>query len=363
MSIKPTVSIVTITYNHSKCIKQAIESLMMQKTDFDFEIIIADDYSTDGTTDIIEDYVKTAKNVIKPIFRNSNIGAWNNCKEAIIATSGKYVALCEGDDYWTDPLKLQKQVDYMEANKDCSVCFHPVKVIFEDKENEDYIFPITSDVKKFNIESLLRENFIQTNSVMYRRQNYDNIAKDVMPGDWYLHLYHARFGSIGFINEVMSVYRRHHGGIWWKDDNNKIDFWKKNAINHIKFYYRVLELIGDNDIYVDIVKDSITGFIDMVMKDCSDDKNLNIQKDIFKKFSSDSANYAYKLLDDNEKLKNYINSLESHKKILEEDLDVVRQHLKGVEHELEQTLNSKGWIALQRLHSIKHKFSKSSKKQ
>jgi len=136
----------------------------------------------------------------------------------------EYLIVNEGDDYFTDPLKLQKQVDFLDKNTNFSICFHPVRVFFEDGSKKDEIFPS----KKFrfgksilDLNDLLNHNFIQTNSCVYKwrfgikEKIEDFLPKNIMPGDYFLHLLHAQKGKIGYINEVMAEYRMHSAGIWY----------------------------------------------------------------------------------------------------------------------------------------------------
>ncbi|HPD39860.1 MAG TPA: glycosyltransferase, partial [Mesotoga infera] len=122
-SDKPLVSVFMITYNHEKYIAQAIESALMQKTDFNYEIVIGEDCSTDRTREIVVDYANRYPEIIKPILHENNVGAKANSESVRKACIGKYVAILEGDDYWIDPLKLQKQVDFLESHPHFSVCF------------------------------------------------------------------------------------------------------------------------------------------------------------------------------------------------------------------------------------------------
>ncbi|MCF6185625.1 MAG: glycosyltransferase, partial [Bacteroidales bacterium] len=116
-----TVSILMLTYNHEKFIAQAIESVLMQKVSFNYELIIGDDCSQDNTQKIIREYQKKHPDIIKPVLRTKNIGANNNFVDIFKKATGKYIALLEGDDYWTDPNKLQKQVDFLEANPEYGI--------------------------------------------------------------------------------------------------------------------------------------------------------------------------------------------------------------------------------------------------
>ena len=112
------VSVFMITYNHEKYIAEALDSILMQKTDFDFDIVIGEDCSTDATRRIVLEYSRKYPDKIKLLLHNVNVGFISNMMYVLEACTGKYVAMCEGDDYWTDPFKLQKQVDFLEASLD-----------------------------------------------------------------------------------------------------------------------------------------------------------------------------------------------------------------------------------------------------
>ncbi|MGV9002166.1 MAG: glycosyltransferase [Candidatus Saccharimonadaceae bacterium] len=242
--MKPSVTIVCISYNQEKYIRQAIESFLMQKVNFAYEIIIHDDASTDGTQEIIKEFIQKYPKIFRPLLEVENQFSKTGTqflKNMYQMAKGKYIAICEGDDFWTDPLKLQKQFDFMEKNKDYTLCFHPVKVFFESGEQPDSIFPDTKT--GFTVENLLRGNFIQTNSVFYRKQDYTPLATNLMPMDWYVSLYHAQFGKIGFINKVMSSYRRHEGGAWWGTEKKDAFFSKAltpelNLLNELSKMYK-----------------------------------------------------------------------------------------------------------------------------
>ncbi|WP_086290428.1 glycosyltransferase family 2 protein [Campylobacter devanensis] len=245
--VNPKLSICCITYNHAKFIRQALDGFMMQKTNFPFEIIIHDDASTDGTADIIREYEKKYPDIIRVTYQTEN--QWSKGIDVLKAfvypkIQGQYVALCEGDDYWIDENKLQKQVDFLDTHPEFNVCFHPVKVIWEDNRASESIFPkpkfrFNKDI--LTLQDLLKHNFIQTNSVMYRWRLKDQenlFPNDILPGDWFLHLLHAQTGKIGFLSDVMAVYRRHAGGIWtgaWVTD----EWFIKCAIPNLKFYQAV----------------------------------------------------------------------------------------------------------------------------
>lgn len=249
------VSIVCISYNHEKFITQALEGFVSQQhLDFDIEIIIADDASTDGTQKIIAEFQQKHSNLIHSILRNKNVGVQENLEEALCVSKGEYIALCEGDDYWTDSEKLQKQVDYMRKHKEAAVCFHPVDVIYEDDPTKKDIFPVTEQGRVFTFKDLLNENFIQTNAVMYRRlADYRHVVpKDILPLDWYMHILHASKSPdepIGFICESMGVYRRHSHGIWQYNKTTEHKFWLKMATSHLRMHEEVVKLFEDRPEY------------------------------------------------------------------------------------------------------------------
>lgn len=220
--MKAKVSILCTAYNHKDFIAKALDGFVTQKTTFPFEVIVHDDASTDGTTDIIREYEANYPDIIKPIYQKEN--QFSQGKDIIIDCmleyiQGEYVAMNEGDDYWIDENKLQRQVDFLDANPDFTVCFHPVKIVWEDSSQHDSIFPTPAyrfHKEVLTLEDLFKHNFIQTNSVMYRWMLKKEIwpTKQVLPCDYLWHMLHAKYGKIGFLPQVMSVYRRNQGGIW-----------------------------------------------------------------------------------------------------------------------------------------------------
>lgn len=215
---KPLLSICSITYNHEKFIAQAIESWLMQKTDFDIEIVIGEDCSTDNTLKIIKEYQAKHPDLIRVITSDHNVGMQANFVRTLNACQGKYIALCEGDDYWTEPYKLQKQVDFLEKNETFSICFHPVKVINE-KEEEVRISNSKTETET-EVYDLIKENYLYTTSVVFRNNRIEmpNWFLKAPIGDWPLHLLNAKFGKIKKLNQVMAVYRLHSGGVFSTKD-------------------------------------------------------------------------------------------------------------------------------------------------
>lgn len=242
------LSIICLAYNHGPYIRQALEGFVTQKTNFDFEVLIHDDASTDATADIIREYQQKYPHIIKPIFQTEN--QWSKkigiCKNFLYPNiKGKYVAFCEGDDYWTDENKLQKQVDFLDTHPDYAICFHPVTVKWEDgSNNHDEIFPkprYRFYKKTLTLADLLKHNFIQTNSVVYRwclQDNFDVLPDGIMPGDYFLHLIHAKTGKIGFLPDIMAVYRRHSDSVWFGAGYSD-EFFIRNGRAHITFLHEV----------------------------------------------------------------------------------------------------------------------------
>lgn len=253
MKILPKISVLCITYNQEKYVKQMLDSIVNQVTNFPIEIIIGDDCSNDKTVSIIKEYEKKYSKLIKPIYRSKNIGAMENLKDIFIRAKGKYISLCEGDDYFIANNKLQIQYDFLNRHPKYSLCFHPVNVIFENKEEKNFIYPDPNRLYKFSLTELLKWNYIQTNSVLYRNlYNYTDIPTNILPGDWYLHLYHAKYGKIGYIKKIMSVYRKHSGGLWWNSKYDINNLLIKNGIKQIGLYFEIIKLFNKTDTnYVD----------------------------------------------------------------------------------------------------------------
>ncbi len=261
MSKRTKVSVVTITYNHEKYIRETLDSILAQQTNFTFELIIADDHSTDGTQAIVREYAAAHPDIIVPVLRQKNIGAQRNFHDALRRTKGKYIALCEGDDYWTDPHKLQLQTDYLDKHDEAALCFHPVRVFYETGEKPDDVFPDRTKKKNFTLTRLLRENYIQTNAVMYRRQKYDQLPDNVLPLDWYMHVYHAQFGKVGYIDKVMAAYRRHQGGLWWQASHDINEIWKKHGLAHLALFVEMGKLFNTQSAHSKIIDQHINDML------------------------------------------------------------------------------------------------------
>ncbi len=212
------VSICCMTYNHENFIRQCLEGFVSQKTTFHFEILVHEDASKDNTADIVKEFELKYPNLFRCVYQIENQFKIKNSLFNILfpMAKGKYIALCEGDDYWTDPYKLQKQVDFLETNKEYSICFHEASVI--NKENGFLRkFNNINEDKDFYFIDLTQGNFISTASVVFRSNTIEKIPEyffQLHAGDWGLHLLNAQNGKIRYLKDCMSVYRQHRGGIW-----------------------------------------------------------------------------------------------------------------------------------------------------
>lgn len=234
---KPTVSIKMSTYNHGQFIAQAIESVLMQEANFPFELIIGEDCSTDNTRAIVLGYQQRYPEIIKPILNDRNMGMKHTFHQTHRACQGDYIAILDGDDYWTSPHKLQKQVDFMNANPDCSICFHNVEMVYENgKETQIYIEKADRDIL---FEDLLKICFIPSCSVMLRNHLFNTFPPgfdDIPMSDWPLYILTAQHGRICFLDGVMGAWRYHSGGVWTQGGNPSLEHQLKTAVWQLKFY-------------------------------------------------------------------------------------------------------------------------------
>ncbi|MFA7084220.1 MAG: glycosyltransferase [Arcobacteraceae bacterium] len=214
----PVVSVCCTTYNHASYIKKAIDSFLMQKTNFPFEIIIRDDASTDDTAQIISQYQKKYPNIIKPIFEQHNMYKKGVKAFPIVfqQAQGQYLALCEGDDYWNDPYKLQKQIDFLEQHPEYSMSFHNSNRL--DETTNTYIddYPNIEQDRDFSLLDFITSNYASTTTIVRRNQpfNYPPNFHKIKFADWPLNLIFASKGKIRYHAQAMATYRIHRGGVW-----------------------------------------------------------------------------------------------------------------------------------------------------
>ena len=236
----PLVSVAIITYNHEKYISQAIDGVLQQKTTFPIELIIGEDCSTDKTREICLSYQKKFPEIVTVLCPERNLGAHENFVVTFNRCQGKYTAICEGDDYWTDSLKLQKQVDFLEANPDFAICFHDVTVIYEDENRPPNLLHNGKLQDTTTFEDLAKENFIPTPSCVFRTDLFKRFPDwyyQMSLGDWILHLIVAQHGKIKYIDEPMGVYRIHGQGAWGNKPIQKRLFDLTKVLKNCREYF------------------------------------------------------------------------------------------------------------------------------
>jgi glycosyltransferase involved in cell wall biosynthesis len=215
--INPLVSVCLITYKHENCIRQAIESVLIQKVNFPFEFIIADDCSPDQTRAIIEEYKNQHPDLIRLLFQENNVGGGRNFVDLINSAQGKYIAYLEGDDYWTDPNKLQIQFDFLESNPNFSLSYHKIKWEFMYDSEELKSYPPESNIADppvSTIYDILNLGwFIRSGSMFFKTIKLPDGFEKLRVGDYPLHILLADIGKVGFINACMGVYRIHNQGL------------------------------------------------------------------------------------------------------------------------------------------------------
>ncbi len=252
------VSVVCNTYNHEKYIANALEGFVSQKTTFPFEILVMDDASTDGTADIIREYEKKYPDLIKPIYHTVNqysrgLGPMKQNRERAI---GKYIALCEGDDYWIDEYKLQKQVDYMEAHPECMLSLHRVKVhklINESCGKICNVECLPESLKRNNLISaydiITSKLHFQTSSFVIRTSLFKIYSSFSSSGsDYVLLIRSVMEGTVYFMADIMSVYNKGVLGSWTlraKDENNSLSI--KNALRNIEILREIRSYYGSKN--------------------------------------------------------------------------------------------------------------------
>jgi glycosyltransferase involved in cell wall biosynthesis len=241
---KPRLVVLTATYNHAAYIAECIESVLAQRTSFPIRHIIADDGSNDGTRDIILQYAANYPHIV-PLFQKTRSHGARNLYCLLDMADTEYVSVCEGDDYFTDPDKLQTQVAYLDAHADCALCFHVARMVFEDDPRRNRLFPQAENLPRgirpfYYLGDLIKQNFIQTNTAVYRWRFPDGLPDwfrtDLCPGDWYWHLLHAEMGKIGFIDREMSAYRRHAKGIYYLAEIDKLAHRAKLGFAELEVY-------------------------------------------------------------------------------------------------------------------------------
>jgi len=217
----PVVTVCVITYRHARYIRQAIESALAQETDFDVEIVIGDDGSDDGTVEILKELQEQHPRQIRLLLARENLGKHTgngrlNMLRTLWAARGHYLALLEGDDYWTDPTKLQRQVTALRAHPNWSLCFHVAEHVDANGIPIGIVHPLSSPAV-VTIEDMLTRNYVQTCSILARSSIISKLPEAFLTypvGDWPFCIIAAREGGLGFLDRTMCAYRVHEMGYW-----------------------------------------------------------------------------------------------------------------------------------------------------
>ncbi|MBQ7288434.1 MAG: glycosyltransferase family 2 protein [Clostridia bacterium] len=298
------VSVFCVCYNHEKFIRTALEGFVMQKTDFPFEVFVHDDASTDSSADIIREYAQKYPDIIKPVYQSQN---QYSKKIPIIRTflvpkaTGKYFAFCEGDDCWTDPNKLQLQVDFLDSHPDYAACVHNTEIF--DVSHNCYTGLVSSYTQDRDIafkEAVMWSGGqkYQTSSLMYRREyffdrpDYFQIAKDF--GDYPLAIYLTSASKMHFIAKTMSLYRLNSSAISWSSCNEGN---AKKRAQHlacvIKMLNAVKETVSD-DKKADVDKSIVLREYQLYIS-LGDYKNIK-QPPFQKYFQKESKSFRFKFI-------------------------------------------------------------------
>lgn len=219
----PLISVCMITYNHEAYIRDAVDGVLMQKTSFPIELIIGEDCSTDNTRFVVEEYAKKYPEIIVAQYPETNRGMMKNFQRVLQSARGKYVALCEGDDYWTDPLKLQKQVNFLEENSDYGLIYTKARVFYQDQMK----FGVEFGGIGVSFMDILCYNPIPTLTTCFRKEIIDLYFTEIIPfssewkmGDYSLWLFLSQNSKVKYLNSVSGVYRVLHNSA---SHNNDID--------------------------------------------------------------------------------------------------------------------------------------------
>ncbi len=212
------VTVLVMTYNHARYIRQAIDSALAQRLTVPFEIVISEDCSTDGTRTIVEEYAARHPERVRLLLSETNLRSNEVVARGFRAARGRYLAMLDGDDFWTADDKLQAQFDFLESRRDFTICFHNAAVVDESSESSGRSWNPPEQAHTTGLADILRGNFLATSSVMYRRGALPAIPRWYEPffpvTDWPLHVLYAEHGRIGYLDRVLSAYRLHDGGLF-----------------------------------------------------------------------------------------------------------------------------------------------------
>ncbi len=279
------VSIICFTYNHKEYITDALEGCLAQQVDFKYEIIVHDDASVDGTIDIVRQYEQKYPGIIKGIYETENVYSHSNYfvqwvqKKIMSEARGKYVMWCEGDDYWIDPTKMSRQIEYLEQHPDCAMVVHKAAVL-DMKHTRVSVLPQYWEDKNLSPEEIINHphGFIESASMAYRMEDFTlkDFYSEAGVGDYTTRLYCLTRGRIYYMDRIMSVYRFGQEGSWQNTQKNSSNAHFKHCVNMIRF----LDLYNQftNAVYLPQIIKEIHRYVDLAV-------DIQAREDIFNRIA------------------------------------------------------------------------------
>lgn len=259
----PTVSVSITAFNHAPFLRNALESVLMQKTDFPIEILLGEDDSTDGTREIVKEYASMHPDRIRAFYHESagklrikgRLTGRNNLAHNLNVARGKYIALLDGDDYWTDETKLARQVAQLESDPTLATSFHHASIVDVTGAPMEREATIKTIKERYTLEEMIAGKYeAQTCTVLFRRSGLSPLPRwffETPVGDFPLHVLNGQRGDFGFIDRPMSAYRMHAGGIWSQGNAKKAtqapsEAETRKTLNRYELMVELLEIIAKN---------------------------------------------------------------------------------------------------------------------
>lgn len=277
------VSVFVAAYNHAKFIEDALKGFLIQETNFRVEVLINEDCSTDNTAEILKRYEKEHPDLFKVIYQTVNqysqgIKPFFHILPKI--AKGKYIAICEGDDYWTDPLKLQKQVDFLGANEEYGICGHKTLELNEINK-EHSVFPSIEANHIYTIHDYIQSNYTATCSIVFRNNKLlGSLSQNAIFGDWYIAIFsmYNHNEKLFVLNDVMATYRIHSNGAHGFLKNSKKGLIRAYLM-HISFVKFICKNVLEQKYKKDIEKKIITTYFEIIS--LSKSESLRFQAKVY----------------------------------------------------------------------------------
>ena len=351
------VSIVCGAYNQEDYIADTLDGFLLQETDFRIEILIHDDASSDKTAQIIKSYEAQYPDIIKPVYQTENKhsqGILINYTYNLPRVTGEYIAYCDGDDYWIDPVKLQSQVDFLEKNKEFTGCTHNTKILNSDEPTKESLVVSSHTKDVFYIDDFIKgEAYFHTSSMVYRTSVMDKIYSQYLGkyrGDWFILMTFSKYGPIKYLDTIMSIYRIHDQGVWsLLNENQKI---KKN-LNAIIDFNKIFDYQYEENllnlftrISMSTVKDTEDDFIQDLFQELDTNDIIRVIPYLY----SFSNRQEQTIEQQKQTIENHEQTIESQKQTIESQKQTIEsqeQEIESQEQEIEsqrQTIEYQGQL-------------------